>query len=217
MSIITLLWLRVVFIHAYYYIALRDTNRPKTGHVPVLRTFQGNELNIGPKESNTTRLALAFAELRSVIADIWGSSSADKPLVIGPDVSWVHDQPGDNENSTVPNGWLKAFLQEFKPDAITFHHCTLCLCLGRPCLCVFADSICRFLSVADPAGKLEVPAGAVIDDFLFEPSFYANISANFSPLAEDVKAANGQPSSALWWGEGASEFHSGHKVRLVMI
>ena len=47
---------------------------------------------------------------------------SERPKVIGPDVSWVHDQPGDKEGTAVPNHWLKGFLQHFTPDAVTFHH-----------------------------------------------------------------------------------------------
>jgi hypothetical protein len=81
-----------------------------------LRLLAGNELNINLKESNTTRLGAAFARLHSVISDIWGGGGGG-PLVMGPDVSWVHDQPGDKEGTRSPNRWLKDFLSSFRPAA----------------------------------------------------------------------------------------------------
>ena len=77
-----------------------------------------------------------------------------------------------------------------------------------------------------PAGKLPLPpapapaggggggagAGGIIDDYIFDPSFYSAIAANFSQLATDVKQTSGQNASAVWWGEGAFEFHSGKKA-----
>ena len=158
--------------------------------LPLHGVELGNELNIKLREPNTTRLAAAFVELRRVIDGIWGASATNKPVVIGPDVSWVHDQPGDAEGTKVPNQWLKGFLKAGKdagltPDAVTFHHY--------------------------PAGKLALPSGGVIDGFIFDPQFYAQIVKNFTQIAADVKSVTGQDSSKVWWGEGAFEFHSGKK------
>ena len=34
---------------------------------------------------------------------------------------------------------------------------------------------------------------------IYEPQFYANISANFSRVASDVEAVTGQGPEAVWW------------------
>lgn len=44
-----------------------------------------------------------------------------QPVIIGPDVSWVHDQPGDAEGTPTPDHWLKGFLRSFQPRFVTFH------------------------------------------------------------------------------------------------
>ena len=102
--------------------------------LPLHGVELGNELNIKLREPNTTRLGAAFAELRELIDEIWKNNKDEekkddcddeqptpKPVVIGPDVSWVHDQPGDEEGTAAPNAWLKSFLQSFTPHAVTFH------------------------------------------------------------------------------------------------
>ena len=74
----------------------------------------GNELNSNGKEPSIARLARGFQKLRALIAEIWSDAPvAERPLVIGPDVSHPHDWS---------NEYLGEFLTAFEPDAATWHH-----------------------------------------------------------------------------------------------
>lgn len=79
----------------------------------------GNELNGGGdphREPNTARYGRAFMSLRVLIAEVWaGALYADSPVILGPDVSWIHD---------TDNAWTDAVVRNTVPvmNAVTFHH-----------------------------------------------------------------------------------------------
>jgi hypothetical protein len=50
-----------------------------------------------------------------------------------------------------------------------------------------------------PAGKLTLPPSGIIDDYIFNPSFYSAIEKNFTQIAVDVKQTTGKNSSTVWW------------------
>jgi hypothetical protein len=102
---------------------------------------------------------------------------------------------------------------ELELELYLYYTCFL-LCSLALALPLTMDTVC---CPSYPAGKLPLPpapapAGGIIDDYIFDPSFYSAIAANFSQLATDVNQTSGQNASAIWWGEGAFEFHSGKKA-----